>query len=266
MKNLMLCCALALVPFLPAADSAQVTVDSSKRDDVVCRLVHTNDDAPAWMVWFQNRSGRGVRVDYRVLSHVVAKRSGSVILRPTASGDDKEATSDQALIHLPAAGKWYGADILRVTPGTVREKTVSRVSASGVSEQITELELVEDVAANTPKTDENQERLTKAEKETARLKDEVDTLRRERERDAERQAAPPRVVVVQQESRELTYRRTLIDLELLRLAREREAERRHLITPPTPAPEKQDDSHSPVTGQPGMKSELENERKAWPAR
>lgn len=236
---------LSLATTLAAAQGD--IIDTTRRAGIQCQLQRVGGDQPGYAVCFDNRSGRGARVGYRVLSRISNTWTGTVILRPADSGGQQTGVMT---VPLPVGADYFGADLMQVTLGTIRERTETRVAADGTSSVITTLELMEDgpsaAERELAKTARNQQ-------ETERLRQEVAELRQRQEAsEAARQATPtPTVVVVQQ---------PCIDPWALRHHERDEDGRRHSPVRPQPvAPEPKRE----LTWEELRDQELANERKVW---
>lgn len=237
---------LALTALLAAQDEAATVIDTTKRSGIQCQLLRGGDGPAAYAVRFANRSGRGVRIDYRALSRTVSTWTGTVILRPS-----EEAVT----MPLPVGGDYFGADLMTVTPGTVRETVETRTAADGTTQRITVLELIDDGAVA-----RDQARATAVQDETQALKAQVAALRRERQ-EAEDAAARAEQAArdaadAARRAEDNRYRSDLVIIQPYPLY---PLHRRRPPTPvaPPPAPKREQ------TWEEFRDQELANERKVW---
>lgn len=166
-----------------AQEGGIVTIDSTRKNGVLCELLRQNVQSPVYAVHLENRSGRAARVDFRAVSRTVATWTGAVIMR----------ASDTQTVFLPAGADYFGADIMTLTPGTVREKLETRVAADGTASTITVLELVEDGPSA---AEREQAELAKTRQEAERLRQEVAELRQRQDAIAAAQQAVAETPVV----------------------------------------------------------------------
>lgn len=232
-----------------AQENDLVIVDTARKADIFCALHYLSGNPAHYELHLENRSGRGARIDYRVLSHSISARTGSVVLRPAATDN---ALVNVVTISMPTGADYFGADITAVTSGTVREIIENRIAADGTNHPIAVLELTPDGPSA---AEQEQALIAKNQREeTARLRREIEELRQKQDA-AQKEVPPAPVVNIHIEQANDLDRQRLWEIWRLR-------QQYHPLAPTNSQPVTQESKKEP-TWEEFRDKELEKERKVW---